>query len=312
MISSARKEPHPGFLNPQRTKTEGYLDDFFFTQDYNDLMGASRERRPRTVINLMRARRWPDRQLPGMPHLGVRHHLGLAGKPSWQRPNLNEGLVSIIDTGNWQLIKKHPHPGAGAFSCAAIEKSRYAWTDSMMHRGHRRHLAGHRQGDTGDRGAPARRNRGKTLAHVDSRAMGATYSASLWERKAAGGALIVFMRRHSRRSSVFRWTNLWVSTIWHNKITRSEGTSHLSRWKQCANEKRGKRSCSVKSVLVGARSGDRELLTLRAYRPDREAEAVVYRQLVGDEGDALISPAARTVYAGKKSRAACPAAGSHQ
>ena len=56
-----------------------------------------------------------------------------------------------------------------------------------------------------------------------------------------------------------------------------------------------------KVSLVGAGSGDPELLTLRAYRLIREAEAVVYDNLVGDEVIALISPAARTVYAGKES-----------
>ncbi len=56
-----------------------------------------------------------------------------------------------------------------------------------------------------------------------------------------------------------------------------------------------------KVSLVGAGSGDPELLTLRAYRLIREAEAVVYDNLVGDEVVALISPAARTVYAGKES-----------
>lgn len=30
----------PGFLNPRRTQLDDYLDDFFFTQDYNQLMGA--------------------------------------------------------------------------------------------------------------------------------------------------------------------------------------------------------------------------------------------------------------------------------
>ena len=30
----------PGFLNPRRSILDDYLDDFFFTQDYNEVMGA--------------------------------------------------------------------------------------------------------------------------------------------------------------------------------------------------------------------------------------------------------------------------------
>ncbi|WP_415033541.1 uroporphyrinogen-III C-methyltransferase [Azonexus sp.] len=55
-----------------------------------------------------------------------------------------------------------------------------------------------------------------------------------------------------------------------------------------------------KVSLVGAGSGDPELLTLRAYRLIKEAQAVVYDNLVGHEVVALISPSARTVYAGKE------------
>ena len=56
-----------------------------------------------------------------------------------------------------------------------------------------------------------------------------------------------------------------------------------------------------KVSLVGAGSGDPELLTLRAYRLITQAQAVVYDHLVGDEVIALIPAGARRVYAGKES-----------
>lgn len=56
-----------------------------------------------------------------------------------------------------------------------------------------------------------------------------------------------------------------------------------------------------KVSLVGAGSGDPELLTLRAYRLIAQAQAVVYDHLVGDEVIALIPENARRVYAGKES-----------
>lgn len=56
-----------------------------------------------------------------------------------------------------------------------------------------------------------------------------------------------------------------------------------------------------KVSLVGAGSGDPELLTLRAYRLITQAQAVVYDNLVGEEVIALIPATARRVYAGKES-----------
>ena len=56
-----------------------------------------------------------------------------------------------------------------------------------------------------------------------------------------------------------------------------------------------------KVSLVGAGSGDPELLTLRAWRLITQAEAVVYDNLVGAEVIALIPASARRVYAGKES-----------
>jgi uroporphyrin-III C-methyltransferase len=53
--------------------------------------------------------------------------------------------------------------------------------------------------------------------------------------------------------------------------------------------------------LVGAGPGDPELLTLRAARLLREADAIVYDHLVGEGILDLASPAARKIYVGKQS-----------
>ena len=64
----------PGFLNPQRTQLDDYLDDFYFTQGYDEVMGASRNDAKAAVsgqvVNLDARKKIADLELPGMPHLG--------------------------------------------------------------------------------------------------------------------------------------------------------------------------------------------------------------------------------------------------
>ena len=73
-----------GYLNPRRTVLEAPLDDFFFNQKYDTVMG------PRAmagaVVNLDVRRKIADLDIPGMPHLGsgitwgVARH-GYSGRP---------------------------------------------------------------------------------------------------------------------------------------------------------------------------------------------------------------------------------------
>ena len=220
----------PGFLNPQRSQTEDYLDDFYFTQNYDEVMGASRNDAKSVVsgqvINLDARKKIADLELPGMPHLGS----GISWK--WRdaagqervvmaTPNLNEGLISIIDMATWKTIKQIKTRGPGFFM-RSHELSRYAWTDSMM---------SHEFKDTMqvidkqtlEVVAELKPELGKTFAHVEFTRDGKYVLASLWEMD---GALIIYnaetlkeVKRLPMKKPVGKY-NIW------NKITKSEGTSH--------------------------------------------------------------------------------------
>ncbi|HJW23648.1 MAG TPA: cytochrome D1 domain-containing protein, partial [Rhodocyclaceae bacterium] len=211
----------PGFLNPQRTALDDYLDDFFFTQGYDEVMGASREGGKGQVINLDARKRIADLQLPGMPHLGSGITWKWRGKTVMATPNLNQGVVSIIDMETWQPVKQIRTRGPGFFM-RSHEKSRYAWTDSMMSREFKDTMQVIDK-ESLEIVAELKPEPGKTFAHVEFTKDGRYVLASLWEMD---GALIVYdadtlkeVKRLPMKKPVGKY-NVW------NKITRSEGTSH--------------------------------------------------------------------------------------
>ncbi len=220
----------PGFLNPQRSQLDDYLDDFYFTQGYDEVMGASRNDAKSAVsgqvVNLDARKKVADLELPGMPHLGS----GISWK--WKdasgqertvmaTPNLNEGLISIIDMQTWKTIKQIRTRGPGFFM-RSHENSRYAWTDSMMSKEFKDTM----QIIDKDRlevVAELKPEPGKTFAHVEFTKDGKYVLASLWDMD---GALIVYdaatlkeVKRLPMKKPVGKY-NVW------NKISKSEGTSH--------------------------------------------------------------------------------------
>ena len=211
----------PGFLNPRRTPLEDYLDDFFFTQDYSALMGASRGGGKGQVIHLDVRRRIATLDLPGMPHLGSGITWQRGGRTVMATPNLRDGVLSVIDVKAWKTVKQVKTLGPGFF-LRSHEKSRYAFLDAMMSREHRDTLQVLDK-ETLEVVATLRPVPGKTLAHIEFDRHGRYALASLWEME---GALIVYdastlaevkrlpMKRPVGKYNVF------------NKITRSEGTSH--------------------------------------------------------------------------------------
>jgi DNA-binding beta-propeller fold protein YncE/cytochrome c553 len=212
-----------GFLNPKRTFLSEPLDDFFFTQSYNELMGTSREAGKGQVVNLDVRRKIADLNLPGMPHLGSGITWKWQGKTVMATPNLKDGLITVIDLAGWKTIQTVSTPGPGFFM-RSHESSPYAWADSMMSQS--RDTLQVIDKRTLEKVAAIRTDPGKTLAHVEFTRDGKYALASLWERKADGGALIVFDATTFREIKRIPMDKPVGKYNLFNKINRSEGTSH--------------------------------------------------------------------------------------
>ena len=210
----------PGFLNPRRTVLDVPLDDFFFTQDYTNVVGASREGRGQ-VINLDVRRAIAALDLPGMPHLGSGISWLRDGRRVVASTNLKDAQVSVIDMQNWQTVATIPTLGPGFF-LRSHENSPYAWVDSMMSPTARDTL------QVIDKQSlqvvhEVRPEPGKTFAHVEFDRRGRYVIASLMEKD---GALIFLDAKTFKEIKRLPASKPIGKYNLFNKIQRSEGTSH--------------------------------------------------------------------------------------
>lgn len=184
----------PGFLNPRRIPLDGHLDDFLFSRDCRQVLGVFREegsgRAKGQVVNLDIRRKIADLDLPGIPHPGGGIAWARRGQAVMAIPNLSEGVVTVINPRDWTIIRNIATPGPG-LTLRSHENSSYVWVDA---------LAGKESGDTLvaiDKDslevvASLRPEPGKPLGPVELTRDGRYVLASLGERRAAGGAVIVF------------------------------------------------------------------------------------------------------------------------
>ncbi len=213
-----------GFLYPRRTRLSEPLDDFFFDQSYTHVMGASRRAGRGEVVDLDVHKKIAELDLPGMPHLGSGITWAWQGTTVLATPNLQQGLVTVMDMKTWKPVAQIAIPGPGFF-LRSHEKTPYAWSDSMMSREHRDTLT------ILDKAslqvvARLRPEPGKTLAHVEFTRDGRYALASLWETREKGGALIVFDAQTLQEVKRIPMNKPVGKYNLYNKITRSEGTSH--------------------------------------------------------------------------------------
>jgi DNA-binding beta-propeller fold protein YncE len=201
-------------------EVDDYLDDFFFDPAYANLVGAARGAKRGQVVNLHVKRAIESIDLPGLPHLGSGITWEWRGRRVLATPNLKAPLVSVIDTQSWKVVKEIATPGPGFF-LRSHENTPYAWTDSFN--SPRRDTLTVIDKRSLEVVAELRPAPGKTVAHIEFTADGRYALASVWEMD---GALVVYdaatlkevkrlpMKKPSGKYNV------------HNKITRSEGTSH--------------------------------------------------------------------------------------
>ena len=209
----------------RRLKLDNYLDDFFFDQKYQHIIGAARpegERFPQggAVIKLSSGRKVADIDLPGMPHLSS----GISWKYKDTRiiatPNIKEGVVTIIDTKNWQTIKKIKTQGPGFFM-RSHEKSPYAWVDVFF--GPHKDLVHIIDKSTLEIVKTLQPIPGKTAAHVEFTKDGRYALLSIWEDD---GAIIVYDAKTLEEVTRLPMKKPSGKYNVYNKTHLEEGTSH--------------------------------------------------------------------------------------
>ncbi|NIZ63173.1 cytochrome C oxidase Cbb3 [Sedimentitalea sp. CY04] len=204
----------------RKITTPDYLDDFFFDQTYEYVMGASRSGEGGQVIDLVIGQKVADLDLPGMPHLGSGITWKYGDTTVMATPHLKDGTISVIDMKTWETVKRIETMGPGFFM-RSHENSRYVWADVFFGPNRdKMHVIDKETLEIIKTLAPVP---GATVAHVEFTKDGKYALVSVWEDD---GEVLVYdaetleiVKRLSMRKPSGKY-NVW------NKITFSEGTSH--------------------------------------------------------------------------------------
>jgi len=203
----------------KRRPIEGYLDDFFFDQDYVKIIGSSREGGTR-VFDLDLGRVTHTLDLQGMPHLASGITWKYKDTTVLATPNIKKAEVSIIDMKTWKTIKHIPTGGAGFFM-RSHENSPYAWVDVFF--GENRDLMHVIDKSTLEIVKTLKPAPGKTSAHIEFTRDGKYALLSIWEMD---GEIIVYDANTLEEVKRLPMSKPVGKYNVYNKITRSEGTSH--------------------------------------------------------------------------------------
>lgn len=209
----------------RKIKLDNHLDDFFFDQSYQHVIGASRSARSGQVVSLVEGRMVTDLNLAGMPHLGS----GITWPYTLENgeqttvlatPHFESGDVSVIDMKTWKTLKQIKTKGPGFFM-RSHENSRYAWVDvffgphkDLMHVIDKQSLSIVKT---------LQPSPGKTSAHVEFTRDGRFALVSVWDMN---GEIVVYDARTLEEAKRLPMRKPVGKYNVYNKITRSEGTSH--------------------------------------------------------------------------------------
>jgi mono/diheme cytochrome c family protein len=204
----------------RRVPLPGILDAFFFDPTYRYVVGAEQGTGHVDVVDLETESVAARLDLPGLPHLGSGISWRRDGRLLMATPNLQRGIVTVIDAAEWKVVSEIETPGPGFFM-RSHENAPDAWVDASM--GPSRDtlvLIDKQKLAVRAKVTPAP---GKTANHVEFDRSGRHALVSVYEYD---GELVVYdaktlavvkrlpMRKPSGKYNVF------------NKISRSEGTSH--------------------------------------------------------------------------------------
>ena len=212
--------PDASKFQVRRIPLDDYLDDFFFDQSYENLIGAARNAKNGQVVSLEVGRKTADIDLPGMPHLGSGITWQHGNTPILASPNLREGVVSVIDMNDWATIRRIDTLGPGFFM-RSHKNTGYAWVDVFF--GPNKDVV-----HIIDKGSleivkTLRPQPGKTAAHVEFTKDGRFALLSIWEMD---GALVVYDAQTLEEVKRIPMVKPSGKYNVYNKITKAEGTSH--------------------------------------------------------------------------------------
>ncbi len=203
----------------RRLRLKGVLDDFFLTQDYRTILGSTRGGGAQ-VIDLDSGRDIARLDLPGLPHLSSAVTWARNGTRVLATPNIRKPEIAIIDTATWKVIKRIPTPGPGFFM-RSHENTPYAWSDVFF--GPHRDLMLVIDKQALKIVKTLRPAPGKTSAHVEFTRDGRYALVSIWDMD---GALVVYDAKTLKEVKRIPMKKPSGKYNVHNKLTRSEGTSH--------------------------------------------------------------------------------------
>jgi DNA-binding beta-propeller fold protein YncE len=209
-----------GLFARRRIELDEPVDDFFFTPDYRNLIGAARDGETGVVVNLIVGREIVRLPLPGLPHLGSGITWLRDGHRVMATPHLREARLSVIDVDDWRVVGEIETLGPGFF-LRSHEESPYVWADVFF--GPNRDAIHVIDKQSLEIVKTLRPVPGATVAHVEFDRDGRHALVSVWEDD---GAVIVYdaatleeVKRLPMRKPSGKY-NVW------NKITFSDGTSH--------------------------------------------------------------------------------------